>query len=82
MPVGFRRRRLVLVGGRPDEDAEVVNELRRDWDEADMETLPSLDEGSVMSGDEETEMPTPWRFGMRSSPWMLSTGIRVQEGLA
>ena len=54
---GKKRRRLVLVGG-PNEDAEVVNELRRERDEADTETLPSLDEGSVVSGDEETEMPT------------------------
>ena len=47
------------VGSR-NEDAEVVNELRRDRDEADTETLQSLDEGSIVSGDEEeeTEMST------------------------
>ena len=58
MPADFRRKRLVLVGG-PNEDAEVVNELRRERGEVDTETLPSSDEGSVVSGDEETEMPTP-----------------------
>ena len=42
MPVDFRRRRLVLVGGPPDEDAEVVNELRRERDEADTDTLPEF----------------------------------------
>ena len=48
------------MGGSRNEDAEVVNELRRDSDEVDTETLPSLDEGSVVSGDEEeeTEMST------------------------
>ena len=58
MPADPRRRRLVLVGG-PNEDAEVVDVLRRERGEADTETLPSLDEGSVLSRDEETEMPTP-----------------------
>ena len=65
----------------------MVNELRREKDEADTETLPSLDEGSVVSGDEETEMPTPQlevhepiRFGMHSScHGCCRARIRVQE---
>ena len=87
MPADLRRRRLVLVGGL-NEDAQVVNELRRERGEADTESLPSLDEGSVVSCDGETEMPTPecqsgWRFGMHSSPWMLSIlDPRSTEALA
>ena len=37
----------------------MVNEFRHERGEVDTKSLRSLDEGSVVSGDEETEMPTP-----------------------